>query len=385
MSDATPPSAVEPHRIEVTGEALADLADRLARTRWPEAQPVGDWSQGIPLAYLQDLVAHWRDRYDWRACEAALNAWPQVRTTIDGLGIHAIHAASPVGGALPLVLTHGWPGSVTEFLDVLGPLTDPAAHGGDPADAFHVVCPSLPGFGWSDKPTTTGWGIERTADAWAELMGRLGYPRFGAQGGDWGSGVSTALGARHPDRVVGVHINMVVAFPGPDDGEPTDEERAALARYQRYVDQESGYSTQQRTRPQTVGYGLVDSPVGLCAWIVEKFAAWTDSGWDPVAALGADRLLDDVMAYWVTATGASSARLYWESFGVPRPAPVEVPVGVAVFPHDIFAASRRWAARQYRDIRRWEVMPSGGHFAAMEEPGLLVDEIRAFFRPLRRA
>lgn len=374
---------VTPFSIEVPQADLDDLAARLARTRWPEPETVDDWSQGIPLGYLRPLVEHWAHSYDWREREARLNRFAQYRTTVDGLGIHFLHVRSPVAGAMPLVLTHGWPGSIAEFVEMIGPLTDPAAHGGDPADAFHVVCPSLPGYGFSDKPTAPGWGVERIADAWAVLMERLGYRRFAAQGGDWGAGITSALGARHPERVIGIHINMVVAFPGPSDGEMTDDERAALDRFQHYQDQEAGYSTQQATRPQTLGYALVDSPVGQCAWIVEKFRSWSDAGDDPVGAFGADRLLDNVMLYWLPGNGASSARLYWESFRRIRGTQVEVPMGAALFPKEIFTASRRWAAHQYTDIRRWEAMPRGGHFAAFEQPELLLGEIREFFRPLR--
>jgi pimeloyl-ACP methyl ester carboxylesterase len=375
--------AITPFRIDVPQADLDDLARRLAHTRWPEAETVGDWSQGIPLAYLRSLVQHWVDGYDWRAREARLNQLRQYRTTIDGLGIHFVHVPSPVAGALPLVLTHGWPGSIVEFAELVGPLTDPAAHGGDPADAFHVVCPSLPGYGWSERPTAPGWGIEHIADAWAVLMRRLGYERFGAQGGDWGSGVTTALGARHPARMIGIHLNMVSVGPPPGAGELTDEEQSALAAFAHYRDQESGYATQQATRPQTLGYGLLDSPVGQCAWIVEKFAAWSDTGNDPVRAIGADRILDNVMLYWLPGTGASSARLYWESFRRPRGSEVGVPMGAALFPKEIFTASRRWAEHTFTDIRRWEHMPRGGHFAALEQPELLLGEIRAFFRPLR--
>ena len=374
---------VSAFRIEVPQGDLDDLADRLARARWPEPATAEGWAQGIPLDYLHALVEHWRTAYDWRAREAAFNQLPQVRVEVDGVAIHAFHVPSAVPGALPLVLTHGWPGSFVEFMQLVGPLTDPVAHGGDAADAFTVVIPSLPGYGWSGKPTTTGWGVEKIADAWAELMGVLGYERFGAQGGDWGATVTSALGARHPDRVVGIHMNMVVAFPGPDDGDPTEEELDGFAAFQHYQEHESGYSTEQRTRPQTIGYSLVDSPVGLAAWVVEKFAAWSDTDWDPVRAIGADRLLDNVMVYWLTRSGASSARLYWESFASPPTAPVDVPMGAAVFPKELFRASQRWAAHQYHDIRRWERMPRGGHFAALEQPELLLGEIREFFRPLR--
>ncbi len=374
---------ITPFQIAIPDADLADLADRLARTRWLEPEPVRDWTQGVPLGYLRDLCRHWAGGYDWRAREARLNSFPQFRTSIDGLGIHFLHVRSPAADALPLVLTHGWPGSVVEFLDVIGPLTDPAAHGGDPADAFHVVCPSLPGYGFSDRPPETGWNIERIATAWATLMERLGYSRYGAQGGDWGSMITSCLGSIRPGQVAGVHINMVIAGPGQDDGEPTAAETAALEAMRHYDQQDSGYSKQQSTRPQTLGYALADSPVGQCAWILEKFWSWTDTGGDPVGALGADRILDNVMLYWLTNTSASSARLYWESFRNFRLGTVEVPTGASIFPREIFRPSRRWAERQYPHLVYWQELDRGGHFAAFEQPALFVDEVRAFFRQVR--
>jgi pimeloyl-ACP methyl ester carboxylesterase len=374
---------ITPFQIAIPDADLADLAGRLARTRWPEPEPVSDWTQGVPLAYLRELCRYWASGYDWRARETRLNSFGQFRTSIDGLGIHFLHVRSPVPDALPLVLTHGWPGSVVEFLDVIGPLTDPAAHGGDPADAFHVVCPSLPGYGFSGKPAGTGWNIERTAAAWATLMERLGYRRYGAQGGDWGSMVSSCLGSIRPEQVAGVHLNMVIAGPGPDDGEPTAAEQAALAAMRHYDQQDSGYSKLQSTRPQTIGYALADSPVGQCAWILEKFWSWTDTGGDPVGVLGADRILDNVMLYWLTCTGASAARLYWESFRNFRLPSVPVPTGAAIFPREIFRPSRRWAERQYPHLVHWAELDRGGHFAAFEQPGLFVDQVRTFFRLVR--
>ncbi|HET9076975.1 MAG TPA: epoxide hydrolase [Acidimicrobiales bacterium] len=374
---------VTPFSIDVPAADLRDLADRLRRTRWPEPATVADWSQGVPLHYLQNLCGYWADGYDWPARQRRLNAHPQFRTRIDGLGIHFIHVRSPHPGALPLVLTHGWPGSVVEFLEVIGPLTDPPAHGGHADDAFSVVVPSLPGYAFSDKPTVAGWGVERTARAWATLMGRLGYEHYGAQGGDWGSMVTVSLAQQDPDHVAGIHLNMVLGFPGPDDGEPTAAERSALAALQDYSATDSGYSKQQSTRPQTLGYALVDSPAGQCGWILEKFWSWSDTGGDPVAALGADRILDNVMLYWLTASGASSARMYWESFNNPPLGPVSVPMGGSVFPKEIFRCSRRWAARQFRDIRYWGEPAVGGHFAAFEQPDLFVEEVRRFFRTVR--
>jgi len=300
------------------------------------------------------------------------------------LGVHFLHVRSPNEHALPLVLTHGWPGSVVEFLDVIGPLTDPAAHGGDPADAFHVVCPSLPGYGFSDKPTSTGWGVERIGQAWAALMARLGYDRYGAQGGDWGAGVTTNIGQTDPEHVVGIHLNMLTARPHADDlADMTESEQASVASLQHYQDWDSGYSKQQSTRPQTLGYALADSPAGQCGWILEKFWSWTDTDGDPVAALGADRILDNVMLYWLAGTAASSARLYWESFRRARGGNVEVPTGVSIFPKEIFRASRRWAERQFTDIRQWHELSAGGHFAAFEQPETFVDEVRSFFRLVR--
>ena len=376
--------AIVPFRVEISEDQLRDLADRLGRTRWPEAEPVDDWSQGVPLRYLQDLCAYWADGYAWRGREARLNSFAQYKTSIDSLGVHFVHVRSEEEGALPLVLTHGWPGSVVEFLEVIGPLTNPVAHGGEAADAFHVVCPSLPGYGFSDKPTTTGWGVERIAQAWAELMARLGYDRYGAQGGDWGAGVTQALGLSDPAHVAGIHLNMVTARPNAEDlADPTESERAALESLKHYSDWDSGYSKQQSTRPQTLGYALVDSPAGQCGWILEKLWSWSDTDGDPVTALGADRILDNVMLYWLSGTGASSGRLYWESFRRARTGVVEVPMGASIFPKEIFRASRRWAERQYADIRQWHELPIGGHFAAFEQPALFVEEVRSFFRLVR--
>jgi len=374
---------IVPFSIHVDPADIDDLRRRLERARWPEPSTVPDWTQGVPLAYLRDLCAYWATGYDWRAREARLNSLPQYKTIIDGLGVHFVHVRSPHPSALALIVTHGWPGSFAEFLDVAGPLTDPTSYGGSESDAFHLVVPSLPGYGFSDKPATTGWGVERTARAWASLMSRLGYDRYGAQGGDWGAMVTTSLAQQDPGHVAGIHLNMVLGFPGPDGGEMTETEKAAIAALEHYQRYDSGYSKQQSTRPQTVGYALVDSPIGQCAWILEKFWAWTDTGGDPVGVLGADRVLDDVMLYWLPATAASSARMYWESFHSPPLGPVSVPMGASVFPKEIFRASRRWASRQYSDIRYWGEPAVGGHFAALEQPGIFVDEVRNFFRAVR--
>jgi pimeloyl-ACP methyl ester carboxylesterase len=374
---------ITPFRVDVSSAEIDDLRERLGLTRWPERETVEDWSQGVPLGYLQELCRYWVDEYDWSRRQDRLNSFAQYRTEIDGLGIHFVHVPSPHAGALPLILTHGWPGSVVEFLDIIGPLTDPPSHGGAASDAFHVVVPSLPGYAFSDKPSGTGWGVEHTARAWATLMARLGYDRYGAQGGDWGAMVTTSMAEQDPDHVAGIHINMVIGFPGPDDGEMTEAEQAALAGSQAYMDHDSGYSKQQSTRPQTLGYGLVDSPAGQCAWILEKFWSWSDTGGDPVGMLGADRILDNVMLYWLTATGASSARMYWESFNNISFAPVGVPMGASIFPKEIFRASRRWAAHRFSDIRYWGEPKVGGHFAAFEQPEIFVDEVRSFFRTVR--
>jgi len=377
---------ITPFQIDIPEADLEDLRRRLRQTRWPEAETVTDWSQGVPLAYLRELCDYWHERYDWRACEASLNKFPQFQTEIDGLGIHFLHVASPEEGALPLVMTHGWPGSVVEFRKVIGPLTDPVAHGGQASDAFHLVCPSLPGYGFSGKPTKPGWGVAHIADAWDELMTRLRYARYGAQGGDWGSGVTAALGLRHADRVAGIHLNMVGVPPDPATMDDlTEQEKSALAAFQHYLDVDSGYSKEQSTKPQTVGYGLVDSPVGLCAWIVEKFWSWTDCDGDPANVLTRDEMLDNIMLYWLPATGASSARLYWESFGkgLAGTGAVGVPVGCSIFPKEIVRASRRWAEKVYPDLRYWGEPAKGGHFAAFEQPELFVQEVRAAFRAFR--
>lgn len=382
---------VQEFRIAIPETELQDLRARLAAARWPEREPVEDWSQGVALAYLQELCAYWSTEYDWRATEARLNVLPQFRTRIEGLAIHFLHVRSAAAGAIPLVMTHGWPGSIVEFLDVIGPLTDPEAHGGDPADAFHLVCPAPPGYGFSEKPASPGWGVERIASAWGELMDRLGYRRFGAQGSDWGTSISTSIGQQFPERVTGLHLVPPLAPPDPTTFDDlSDGERAALdtlAHCERY---DSGYSREHATRPQTIGYALVDSPVALAAWIVEKFASWTDGGGSPEGALTRDQLLDNLMLYWLTRSGASSARLYWESMAQVNEwisgevsDNVAVPVGCSIFPRELQRPSRRWAERRFTDIRYWNEPPRGGHFAAFEQPGLFVDEVRACFRHMR--
>lgn len=375
--------AVEAFRLAIPDAAIADLHRRLAATRWPEPATVDDWSQGVPLPAAQALCDYWRNGYDWRRCEARLNALGQHRTTIDGCGIHFLHVRSPEPHAIPLVLTHGWPGSVIEFLEVIGPLADPAAHGGDPADAFHVVVPSLPGYGFSDRPRDR-WPVERIARAWITLMKRLGYTRFVAQGGDWGSAVTNAMALAAPPELAAIHLNMVVALPAPEDmADLTDAEKASLADMERYRQEGNGYAVEQGSRPQTLGYALVDSPAGQAAWIYEKLAEWSDCDGVPERALSRDAMLDNIMLYWLPGTAASSARLYWESFRTFSADPVTLPVACSIFPREIFRASRRWAARKYPNIVHWNELPRGGHFAAFEQPALFVDEVCAAFRTVR--
>ena len=375
---------VHPFRIEIPDAQIEDLRARLGRTRFPDAEPVDDWSQGIPLNYVRELCTYWRDSYDWRPVEARLNAWPQYKTEIDGVGVHFLHIESPVTTATPLVLTHGWPGSIIEFVKVIEPLTNPVAHGGAEADAFHLVLPTIPGYGFSDKPTTTGWGVDRVAQAWSTLMARLGYPRYLAQGGDWGAAITASIGSHDPEHCIGLHTNMaIVAPPAEMMAEPTEEEQDAMAARQFYADWDSGYSRQQSTRPQTLGYGLVDSPAGQAAWIVEKFYQWMDCDGHPENVLTRDEILDNVMFYWLTGAGASSARLYWESFARGSMDDVNVPAGVSVFPKEIFKTSRRWAETRFKDLRYFNRLDKGGHFAAFERPEAFVGELRACFATMR--
>lgn len=376
--------SIKPFELAIPEDALVDLRCRLDATRWPEKETVNDWSQGVPLADVQALVEHWRSRYDWRRCERMLNQIGQFTTEIDGLNFHFLHVKSKHPGAMPLVLTHGWPGSVIEFHKVIGPLTDPVAHGGDAADAFHVVVPSLPGFGFSDKPTKAGWNVQRIARAWDTLMKRLGYDRYVAQGGDWGAIVTTELGKARPEGLAAIHINMPIVLPdGPYEGLSKSEEEmmAAIAYYDRW---DSGYSKQQSTRPQTLGYGLADSPVGQAAWIYEKFWSWMDCNNDPTNALSLDELVDNIMMYWLPNAGASSARIYWESFeGIFAAAELHVPTGCSIYPKEIYKAPRSWAERCIHNLIHWNELERGGHFAAFEQPELFVDELRTCFRHVR--
>ncbi|MBV9822871.1 MAG: epoxide hydrolase [Actinobacteria bacterium] len=385
---------MKPFRVEIPETDLEDLKRRLADTRWPDELTGVGWDRGVPLGYLKELAEYWRSSFDWRAAEARLNEFPQFTTEIDGATVHFLHVKSPEPDALPLLLTHGWPGSVVEFLDVIGPLTDPRAHGGDPADAFSLVIPSIPGFGFSHPlPADGGWDVVRTANAWAQLMAELGYERYGAQGGDAGSPISLALGTMHPDRVVGVHVNMLLTFPSGDPAEfatLSEFDQQRLGKLLHFDQHLSGYMKIQATRPQTLAYALADSPVGQLAWIVEKFKEWTDSDKAPEDAVDRDRLLTIVSIYWLTGTAGSSAQFYYEGAEMMRmaasgaaPPPISVPVGVAVFPHDPFLPIRQFAERDMSTIQRWTEFDRGGHFAALEQPALLTGEVREFFRPLR--
>lgn len=385
---------MRPFRIDVPQDVLDDLRRRLTATRWPEEVPGLGWSRGVPLAYLKDLAEYWRTQYDWRAAEAELNSYPQYVTEIDGTNVHFLHVRSARPDAVPLLLTHGWPGSVVEFLDVIGPLREPPDIAGEPAPAFHLVIPSLPGYGFSGPVPEPGWDIVHIAAAWAELMRRLGYDRYIAQGGDFGSVISMVLGQIDRPHVLGVHINMLLNGPATDDPAElaglTDAELARLARIPQFRKDGSGYMKVHATRPQTLAYGLTDSPVGQLAWIIEKFREWTDSGDVPEDAVSRDRLLTNVMIYWLTATAGSSGALYLEiadalPIADPPPGlnpPTDVPLGVAVLPRDIFVPVRRYADRDFSNIIQWSEFDRGGHFAAMEEPDLFVADLRSFGRAL---
>ncbi|MFC5744990.1 epoxide hydrolase family protein [Actinomadura rugatobispora] len=367
-------------RAQVPQADLDDLAGRLARTRWPDELPGVGWDHGIPLARTRELAEYWRTGYDWRAQEARLNEFPQFTTEIDGANVHFYHVRSPEPDALPLILTHGWPSTSADFLDMIGPLSDPRAHGGDPADAFHVVVPSIPGFGFSGPTRDRGWDVPRVARAWGELMRRLGYERYGAQGGDFGWPISHELALQERESVIGLHLNYLPTPSGGEDGDLTEEERARLDRMRNYLAEPAGYWRMQSTRPQTLAYGLSDSPVAQLAWIADKVAEWSD----PASEISDDRLLTTVMLYWLNGTGGSSSRLHRESGGKRggRPLPCPVPLGVAVFPHDLVLPIRQFAERVH-DVVHWTEFDRGGHLPALEVPELLTGDVRAFFRLLR--
>jgi pimeloyl-ACP methyl ester carboxylesterase len=377
---------IERFEIRIDDSVLDDLRNRLALTRLPDQIDGTGWEYGIPEDYLRDLVEYWRDTYDWRAQEARLNELAHFRTWIDGQSIHFIHARSAHADAFPVLLMHGWPGSVVEFLDVIPRLTDPEAHDGSAADAFHVIAPSLPGYGFSEPTRTRGWGPSRVAAAFTELMDRLGYTRYGAQGGDWGAQVATRIGALDPQHCVGIHLNMPLA-DRPDEPEPlSDAEQADLAVIAHFRREESGYAQEQGTKPQTLGVALNDSPAGLLAWIVEKFRTWSDCDGHPENAFTRDQMITNVMTYWVTQTITSSMRLYWERLHGDAQEQehefVGVPTGVARYPKEPLRIPRPWVERRY-NVTHWADMPRGGHFAAMEQPALFVDDLRIFFRTVR--
>lgn len=385
----SPPAgdAVRPFKVDVPEAVLTDLHDRLARTRFPDEIDGAGWDYGANLAYMKDLAEYWRTRFDWREQERKLNAFDQFKTAIDGVEIHFIHQRSPVPGATPLLISHGWPGSIVEFMKVIGPLTNPEAYGGQASQAFHVVAPSIPGFGFSGKPGTRGYNPARIARIFSTLMARLGYERYGLQGGDFGSGIMRQLAIQFPERAIGLHINLVNAGPPPVAPEAgvAPEELARVRERTEYSVNERGYSEIQRTKPQTVGFALNDSPIGQAAWIVDKIRWLCDRGADPVCStITRDEMLTNITLYWVTGTATSSARLYYEArvaAGGAEPF-ISVPVAAALFPKEIALPPRKWAEARY-NIVRWTMMPRGGHFAALEEPQLLVEDVRAFFVGLR--
>ena len=384
-----PPATADvvPFKVHVPQAALEDLKKRLGATRWPEREPVTDWSQGVPLAKARALTAYWRDRYDWRRFEARVNSFPHFRIRIDGLGIHFIHARSSHTDAMPIILTHGWPGSFVEFVEIIGPLTEPTRYGGSADDAFHVVIPSLPGFAFSDKPSATGWNVDRIAKAWVTLMQRLGYRRWVAQGGDWGSGVTHALGHLRPPGLIAAHVNWPFVFPPKLPENPTPAENRAFERAAWFQGEQSGYFREQGTRPQTIGYAAADSAAGQALWIYEKFQAWTDNRGNPEDALSIDAMLDDISLYWFTNTAASSARMYWEntrsgraSFSAGR---IELPMAASIFPREIFTPPKAWAEVLWPNLFYWNELDKGGHFAAFEQPKVFVGEMRKAFKSRR--
>jgi pimeloyl-ACP methyl ester carboxylesterase len=387
---------VRPFRIEFSDEAIEDLRRRIAATRWPSREIVGDRSQGVQLAAAKALARYWLDEYDFERIEARLNELPQFVTQLDGVDIHFIHVQSKHESALPLIMTHGWPGSVIELLDIVGPLTDPTAHGGSAEDAFHLVLPSLPGYGLSGEPVEVGWDLGRTALAWAELMRRLGYTRYVAQGGDVGAGVTDAMGRQAPEGLVGIHTNLLVPALGGTMPTNTDEEREAAAQIATFGQSGNGYFVEMATRPQTIGYALLDSPVALAAWMVDhdtdayyKIAGAFVDG-QPSGNLTRDHILDNITLYWLTGTAASTARSYWEAYGPDAPAasqkplpPPTIPFGFTTFPGEIWKTPRSWVEASYPNVTYFHEVDKGGHFAAWEEPELFSDEMRATFRSLR--
>ncbi len=376
-----------PFSVAIAQHDIDDLKQRLSHARLPERELLpsdgdaqSEWDQGVPLAVAQQFLDYWRDTYDWRQCEVRLNAHPQYMMEVDGLDIYFLHIRSPHENARPLLLTHGWPGSILEFIDVITAFTHPEDHGGTAEDAYHLIFPSLPGYGFSGKPTRAGWDIERIATAWDALMRALGYDRYFAQGGDWGSVVTTEMAVQNLGGLAAFHSNMVLAPPDTANlANASDAEKAALSRLQWYRQHDNGYAQIQQTRPQTLGYALADSPIGQMAWILEKFRNWSDVGDDIASGFDMDHLLDNISLYWFTNSGASSARLYWHSFGKGKMEPINVPMGGSIFPKELFQTSRRWAEKRYSNIIHWNVLDKGGHFAAFEQPDIFVQEVRSCF------
>lgn len=380
MSD----ESVAPYNVAIPQRDLDDLRRRLAETRWPDVLPQRREWPGVPLARMQSLVDYWQTRYDWRRLENEINRLPQFRTTIDGLEIHFFHVRSKHDGARPLLLTHGWPGSFVEFLDLIGPLVDPTAHAGTAREAFHVIIPSLPGFAFSGKPSETGWGVKRVSGAWSVLMHRLGYADWLAQGGDFGAAVATWMASQGATGLRAIHLNFPLMFPPPIEGQPDEDEQAAIDEFVRFDSELSAFAKLQVTRPQTIGYSLDDSPVGLAAWIYEKFIEWTDSKSDPESVISRDRLLDNITLYWLTRSGSSSAQIYRESFQTEFMAQkLSLPVAVSLFPGELFHPPKQWGERMYSQLVHWGNPSAGGHFAALEQPLLFAEELRRAFARVR--
>ena len=380
-------SDIKPYKIKISNEDLEDLKGRLSSTRWPEKETVEDWSQGVPLSYIKEVHDYWINEYDWRSREEYYNSFPQFITDIEGIDIHFIHIKSKHEEAQPLIMSHGWPGSIVEFHKVINSLVDPVSYGGKAEDAFHLVCPTLPGYGFSGKPTQTGTGVERIAELWDLLMNKIGYSEYFAQGGDWGSAITIAIGKQNKGSCKGLHVNMPFAPPTKEALEnPSERDKIAFEGLNYYQEWGSGYSKQQSTRPQTLGYGLVDSPIGQASWIIEKFYEWTDCDGHPENIFTKEELLDNVMFYWLTKSASSSARLYWESFGSFGGNPeekIEIPIGCSIFPKEISRTPRTWAEQVYSNIVYWNELEKGGHFAAFEQPQIFLNEIRKSFKLMK--
>ena len=381
-------NSIRPFQINIPENELNQLSERLKNTRWPDAETVSSWDQGIPLDYAKSLTNYWINEYDWRRCEKMLNQWPNYMAAIDDIDIHFIHKPSPHPDALPIIISHGWPGSVIEFCKVIDALTEPEKYGGEAKDAFSVVIPSLPGYGFSDKPKNPGTSVEKIGRMWGQLMKRIGYKEYVAQGGDWGAIISQSMAITEVGDCKAIHLNMPIVMPDPETmNELSEKEQSALAAMNYYNEWDSGYSKQQSTRPQTVAYGLSDSPVGQMSWIIEKFYSWTDCVQEGEkkleSVLTKDELLDNVMIFWLTNSSASSARLYWESFNNPNFDPINTPTGCSQFPKEIFQCSRRWAEKRFSNLIYWNELDRGGHFAAFERPDTFVEELRNCFRSIR--